>query len=389
MEYFQDGLPLEGIRVVETAQGVSGPYAGKLLASLGAEVVKVELPEGDWSRNVPPFLAETNHKESSALYLYNNTGKKGVVLDWRTNKGFRKLIDLTSSSDVLIEDWDTPVRKSFGINQETFLAYNSRLTEISITPFGLSGPYCEYKSTPIIQLALGGILNLIGSPDEEPLMLPGYQPDYLTGINGSNAAQIALWDRDFFGTSGKFLELTMLETLANVHQAPLNMDGGIRQRSGHRQSPLSSNGFPPGVCTVSAKDGYVTFGGGSPAIWEQLCIMLGRSDLFEDENFNNVFENPESGPIVDKVMESWMSSKTRAQVFEEASSIWMLPVSPVKRINEVLHDQQYEVRKAFQKVFHPEAGAASYPSPTFIVDGKKISISRSPLLGEHTNEYVW
>ena len=388
MEYFEEDLPLQGIRVVETAQGVSGPYTGKLLASLGAEVIKVELPEGDWSRNTPPFLAETNHKESSALYLYNNTGKKSVVLDWRTKEGLQRLIDLISSSDVLIEDWDRSERKSLGIAQETFLANNSRLIEISITPFGLSGPYCEYKSTPIIQLALGGILNLIGNPGEEPLMLPGHQPDYLAGINGSNAVQIALWDRDFFGTDGRFLELSMLETLANVHQAPLNMDCGIRQRSGHRQSPLSSNGFPPGVCTVAANDGYITFGGGSPAIWEQLCLMLGRLDLFEDENFSNVFENPEAGPIVDKVMESWMSSKTRAEVFEEASSIWMLPVSPVKKIHEVLDDGQYAVRNAFQKVWHPEAGEATYPSPTFIADGKKMLVSRSPLLGEHSKDYV-
>ena len=388
MEYFQDNLPLEGIKVLETAQGVSGPYAGKLLASLGAQVVKVELPEGDWSRHIPPFLAETNRKESSALYLYNNTGKKSVVLDWRTAEGLQKLIDLSTSSDVLIEDWDISDRKSLRIDQETFRAANPRLVEISITPFGLSGPYNEYKSTPIIQLALGGVLNLIGNPGQEPLMLPGHQPDYLTGINASNAVQIALWDRDFFGNAGSFLELTMLETLANVHQAPLDMDGGIRQRSGHRQSPLSSNGFPPGVCTVAAKDGYITFGGGSPGIWEQLCLMLGRLDLFEDENFSNVFENPESGPIVDRVMESWMASKTRAEVFEEASSIWMLPVSPVKNINEVLDDQQYAARKAFQTVFHPEAGEASYPSPTFIADGKKMHISRAPLIGEHTKEYV-
>ena len=113
--------------------------------------------------------------------------------------------------------------------ESKFLEDKPQLIELCITPFGLSGPYSSYKSTPLIQLALGGILNLIGNPGQEPLMLPGHQPDYLTGINGSNSIQMALWDRDFFGESGKFLELTMLETLANLHQAPLDMDGGIRQ----------------------------------------------------------------------------------------------------------------------------------------------------------------
>ena len=388
-EYFADDLPLNGIKVVETAQGVSGPYAAKLLASLGAEVIKVELPEGDWSRKAPPFLSETNHTESSALYLYNNTGKKSVVLDWRNSEGLHNLENLIKSADVFIEDWDILARTKWKLKPGFFIEKNPQLIELSITPFGLSGPYSSFKSTPLIQLALGGILNLIGNPKQEPLMLPGHQPDYLTGINGSNSVQIALWDRDFFGESGKFLELTMLETLANLHQAPLDMDGGIRQRSGHRQSPLSSNGFPPGVCTVSAKDGYVTFGGGSPAIWEQLCLMLGRLDLFENETFSNVFENPESGLIVDHIMENWMAEKTREEVFKEASSVWMLPVSPVKKVNEILEDKQYISRDAFQNIPHPVAGEATYPSPTFIVDGKKLKVSRSPMLGEHTKDYLW
>ncbi|MQG66584.1 MAG: hypothetical protein FI704_05825 [SAR202 cluster bacterium] len=388
-EYFADDLPLNGIKVVETAQGVSGPYAAKLLASLGAEVIKVELPGGDWSRKTPPFLSETNHTESSALYLYNNTGKKSVVLDWRNSEGLNDLENLIKSADVFIEDWDISARTEWKLSPEFFIENNPQLIELSITPFGLSGPYSTYKSTPLIQLALGGILNLIGNPEQEPLMLPGHQPDYLTGINGSNAVQIALWDRDFFGESGKFLELTMLETLANLHQAPLDMDGGIRRRSGHRQSPLSSNGFPPGVCTVSAKDGYMTFGGGSPAIWEQLCLMLGRLDLFENETFSNVFENPESGLIVDHIMENWMADKTREEVFKEASSVWMLPVSPVKKINEILEDKQYASRHAFQKIIHPVAGEATYPSPTFTANGEKLKVSRSPMLGEHTKEYLW
>ena len=388
MSYFDDKLPLEGVTVIETAQGVSGPYAGKLLGALGARIIKVELPEGDWSRNTPPFINEANKTESSALFLYNNTDKKSVVIDWRTTEGLLQLNNLIKSADVLIEDWDNTARKNWGLEHEKFLQTNPLLIELCITPFGLSGPYSNYQSTPLIQLALGGILNLIGNPEEEPLMLPGNQPDYLTGINGSNAIHIALWDRDFFGETGKFLELTMLETLANLHQAPLDMDGGVRERSGHRQSPLSSTGFPPGVCTLSAEDGYVTFGGGSPAIWEQLCLMLGRLDLFDDESYSNVFENPASGPIVDQAMENWMVGKARAEVFEEASSIWMLPVAPVHKINEVLTDKQYATRRAFEKINHPVAGEAIYPVPTFIADGKKIKVSRAPILGEHTDTYI-
>ena len=117
--------------------------------------------------------------------------------------------------------------------------------------------------------------------------------------------------------------------------------------------------------------------------------MLGRLDLFENETFSNVFENPESGLIVDHIMENWMAEKTREEVFKEASSVWMMPVSPVKKVDEILEDKQYASRHAFQKITHPVAGEATYPSPTFTANGKKLGVSRSPMLGEHTKEYLW
>ena len=383
------GLPLEGIKVVEIAQGVAGPSCGRILASLGATVVKIEPAEsGDWSRSVGPFISTENSLESSALFLYNNTGKKSVTLNLQTLPGFHKLIELVSQSDILIEDWDLQDRKSPSFDLDIFFREHPDLIELSITPFGLSGPYAHFRSSPIVQLALGGFLNLIGEKNKEPLMLPGHQPDYLTGINGANAIQIAIWDREFEGAKGSFLELSTIETLANLHQAPLDMDGGIRHRSGHRQSPLSSRGFPPGVCTLEASDGSVIFGGGSPAIWEQLCLMLGRVDLSENKDYSDVFKNPESGIIVDKIMEQWMSDKTKREVFHEASTMWMLPVAPVLQINEVINDRHFVSRDTFQNIEHPIAGTALYPKPSFVQNNNRINLERSPLLGEHNEEYL-
>tara|TARA_Y100000588_G_scaffold120290_1_gene131642 strand:+ start:1670 stop:2848 length:1179 start_codon:yes stop_codon:yes gene_type:complete len=382
-------LPLEGIKVVETAQGVSGPACGRILAGMGAEVIKIEPPyNGDWSRKVGPHLNQDNPYESSALFLYNNTGKKSVTLDLQTKREFNKLNELVETSDIFIEDWDLNFRKSFIFNLDMFSTNNSNLIELSVTPFGLSGPYAHFRSSSITQLALAGILNLIGEKDREPLMLPGYQPEYLTGINGANAIQIALWDREFENAAGKFLELSILETLANLHQPPLDMDGQVRHRSGHRQSPLSSKGFPPGVCTLEASDGSVTFGGGSQAIWEQLCLMLNRTDLSENTSYDNVFDHPESGVIVDKIMEEWMTEKTKREVFHEASSQWMLPVAPVLDIDEILSDPHFEFRDAFQSINHPIAGKALYPTPPYMLENQRLNLRRAPLLGEHNKEYL-
>jgi len=120
--------PLSGIKVIEVAQGVAGPHSGKILAGLGADVIKIELPpDGDWTRRVGPFISETNKLESSSLFLHNNTGKSSVLLDWRTKNGFEKLVNLTSTADILIEDWDISTRQKLSISTTFFTDKNKKL----------------------------------------------------------------------------------------------------------------------------------------------------------------------------------------------------------------------------------------------------------------------
>ena len=384
----EEDLPLHGIDVVEVAQGVAGPYCGRLLAAFGASVIKVERPpHGDWSRRAGPFLSDENPSESSALYLYNNTGKKSVLVDWETESGSVDLVSLVSSADVLIEDWDLSYREKTGLSTERFTSDNPELIELCVTPFGLTGPYSRWKSTPIVQLALGGYLYLTGNPSEEPLMLPGHQPDYLAGLNAYNAVQIALLERDMHG-AGQFIEVSMMETLTNLHQIALEMDGGVRMRNGHRQSALSTRSFPPGLATLRAKDGYVTFGGGSTAIWEQLCLMLGREDLITDADFSNAAESSESADKMEEIITTWMEGRTREEVFLEASSNWMLPVAPVLELHEVLTDAQYNHRGLFQEIYHPLAGKAIYPTLPIVTSDAIRAPDRAPLLGEHTEEVL-
>ena len=355
---------------------------------MGAEVIKLEMPpNGDSTRSIGPFLSGKKDLENSTLFLHNNTGKKSVLLDWTTLNGSKDLESMISGADIFIEDWDASYREATGIDRERFTSCHPELIEICITPFGLNGPYSHWKSAPIVQFALGGMMNIIGDPKSDPLMIPGHHPEYLTGINGCNASMIALWERDYTGI-GAFLELSEFETMANVHQAPLNMEGGVRKRSSHRQSSLSARGFPPGVATLAAKDGYLTFGGGSQSVWEQLCLMLARTDLYEDKDFSDLTSNDELALLVDRIIEDWMEDKTRSEVFREASEEWLLPVAPVLSISEVLSDKQFMHRNSFQEIDHPSVGNASYPLPPPLIDGDRLPLSRAPLLGEHTKEYL-
>jgi crotonobetainyl-CoA:carnitine CoA-transferase CaiB-like acyl-CoA transferase len=380
--------PLSGIKVIEVAQGVAGPHSGKILAGLGADVIKIELPpDGDWTRRVGPFISETNKLESSSLFLHNNTGKSSVLLDWRTKNGFEKLVNLTSTADILIEDWDISTRQKLSISTTFFTDKNKKLIDLCVTPFGLHGPYASFKSTPIIQFALGGFMDIMGNPNEEPLMIPGFQADYIAGLNANNAIQIALWERDISTNCGAFLEISMIESMANLHQAPFQRQkSGLRKRSGHRQSALSTTGFPPGVSTLPASDGYVTFGGGSKGIFETLCLMLNRPELSDHKDFQDVFANPDSGILFDELMMNWMEGKTKQEVFIEVSSMWLLPVSPVNTIKDIINDEQYNHKNIFQEVDHPISGIATYPTLPFTVNKTKLTVNRSPLLNEHNKE---
>jgi len=382
-----EGLPLHGIDVVEVAQGVAGPFCGRFLAALGASVIKIERPPwGDWSRKAGPFLPGNNRSECSALYLYNNMGKKSVLVDWETESGMEELVSLVSNADVFIEDWDRTYREEFHLPTDMFTSLNPDLIEVCVTAFGLTGPYSLWKSTPIVQLALGGFLYLTGNPSEEPLMLPGYQPDYLAGLNAHNAVQIALWERARSGR-GQFLEVSMMETLAGLHQFTFEMQtysGVVRNRNGLQWNKVGPFAFY-GITTLPCDDGYVCFGLSTEDQWERLCVMLGREDLLSDPDYDTALKRSQNTEKLDRMIVDWMKGKTRQDVFQETSEVWMLPTAPVLSLSEVLQDPQLTHRNLFQQLSHPVAGEALYPTLPFSMSETKPLAARASLLGEHTS----
>jgi len=382
-------LPLAGLKVIEVAQGVAGPHCGRILAAFGADVVKIEPPAGDWSRSIGPFLGDNENVESSATYQYNNSGKRSVLLDLSVPEGISTLTDLVSGADILIEDWDIPSRALNGIEKYRFTNLYSSLIEISITPFGLSGPYSCFSSTPIIQLALGGYLYLTGLPGKEPLMLPGHQPDYLAGLNGNGAVQIALWERDQTG-AGQFVEVAMMETLATLHQFTMEMEtyeGFVRNRNGNlwqRESAFANYG----ITTIECIDGHICFGISTEDQWERLCIMIGKDEFLKDPQYATRSGRRSVAPYLDALLKEWVADRTRAEVMVEASEIWGLPTAPVLAISEVLEDPQFLHRGLFTEINHPISGKASFPTFPFKTNHMIPDVSRAPLLGEHTSEVI-
>ena len=218
-------------------------------------------------------------------------------------------------------------------------------------------------------------------------MLPGHQPDYLTGLNGNGAVQIALWERDQTG-KGQFVEIAMMETLATLHQFTMEMetyDGYVRNRNGNlwqRESAFSNYG----ITTIECTDGHICFGISTEDQWERLCVMIGKSEFLEDPEYATRADRRKNASYLDSLLKEWVGNRTRKEVMIEASETWGLPTAPVLGISEVLEDPQFRHRGLFTEIEHPITGTATFPTFSFKSQSMSPILRRAPLLGEHNEE---
>ncbi len=377
--------PLDGLTVVEAASGVAGPFCGRLLAAFGADVVKVELPpSGDWTRGAEPRLPDVPQSEASALFLYLNMGKRSALLDWRSEGGGDTLRRLATSADVLIEDWDADARAALGVD-----SLGGGLIDLSITPFGSSGPYRTWKTTPLVSLALGGFLYLSGDEDREPLMIPGRQSEYLAGLHGFAGVMMALWERDGAGRARR-VEVSEIESLATLHQFTTVMhtyNGLVRSRHGARWENKGAYGRYP-ITVLPCRDGYVSFAVSTEGQWDMLFPMVGRAELLEDPRFATFAERREHADDIDAILIDWMKDKTRREVFELAAGTWSEPASPLLELSELLEDGQLRHRRLFARIDHADAGTLTYPTAPFHMSATPPKFGGAPSLGEHTKDVL-
>ena len=383
-------LPLSDLTVVEVAESVAGAFCGRMLAAFGARVIKIERPpNGSWTRYAEPQLNGYQSPESGALFLYDNMGKESVVLDWKNVDGMASLLNLVSDADVLIDDWQPKTRRSLGIDTDTLQSLNPLLVNLSLTPFGLSGPYADWQSSPLVSLALGGYLYLSGEEDREPLMLPGYQAERLTAMKGYAGLMLALRAREMTGR-GQPVELSEMEALAALHQFTFvshQYDGIIRKRAGVRLATGRRTGGYP-ITTLPCKDGYITFSASAPHQWDYVCAMIGREDLLIDPRFSAFQSLKDAADEIDEILLEWVADKTRQEIVELAAGVYSVPASPVFDLSETVQDSQYIERGLFAKFDHPQDGGTTFPLVPFHMSVTQPRFSPAPSLGEHSGLMV-
>ncbi len=373
---------LDGIGVLDLSDGVSGSYCAKMLASFGAEVIKLERPgTGDSTRSMGPFPDDIPHPEKSAAFLYHNTGKKSVTLDIETSSGRDLLRQLVASADVLVENFQPRVLPELGLDYPALSAINPRLVMTSITGFGQTGPYRDFRMESIAGYALGGHQYINGEPDREPLQGPGPQPEYLGGIHGFFGTLTGLYSREDTGR-GHHVDVSIMECLAGFHQFTViryTYGGEIKRRTGNR---YESN-YP--ITIYPCKDGHVALSASSPMQQELLYALVEMPDLAEDPRFNNPLDRTTNADAFDERLMPWFRQRTREEIFHTCSQ-WRVPCAPVTHPGELLDDPHFRERDFWTEIDHPVAGPLPYPGAPFRLSETPWQPGRAPLLGEHNRE---
>lgn len=378
------------LKVIEWGDYVSVPYAAKLLADMGAEVVKVEKPgKGDEARAHGPFPGDLPDGEKSGLFHILNGNKLGVTLDVASDRGREMMSKLIAQADVLIED-NPPTRlESYGLDYDSLQRSNPGLVMTSITPYGHSGPYKDRKGYDINCCALGGVSWAIGDPEREPLSLPLSQSHYQSGANAAAATMAALLARETPSAAGRgqhvdISEVDVLSFYSGSNSFMYIYHGMDWRRAGHR-APDSGGSYPYTI--LPCKDGYVCMIARSGQEWSRIIKMLGEPEWAGDERYQNrQVMGREYPDEVDALILPWLEERTKEEVFQLCRRHGV-PFAPVRDIKEVLNDENFEQRRFFVEAEGPGGEKMKFPGAPYRFSETPWRLgSRAPKLGQHNRE---
>jgi crotonobetainyl-CoA:carnitine CoA-transferase CaiB-like acyl-CoA transferase len=370
---------LAGLRVVELARVLAGPMTGQTLADLGADVIKVESPEGDETRSWGPPFIDTEGEQSAAYFHSCNRGKRSIVADFATERGREIVRRLAARSDVLIENFKVGGLVKFGLNYESLSGLNPRLVYCSVTGFGQTGPYAKRAGYDLLIQGMSGIMSITGEPDGSPQRAGVAISDLFTGLYGVIAIEAALIARERTGR-GQYLDLALFDSMTTMlaNQAMNFLASG---QSPKRMGNAHVNLAP--YQTLPVEDGWLIVAVGNDGQFARLCGVLGLEPLAKDSRFAS---NP--GRVVNRIeLERELIAKTRIWKRDELLSALeaaVVPAGPINTIADLFADPQFKARGMR---IEPQ-GAAGIRSPILMSENPLVLERRSPRLGEHTAEIL-
>jgi CoA:oxalate CoA-transferase len=359
----------------------AGPYCGKLLAGLGADVIKVEpRGEGDRSRRIGPFVGDDRHPEKSIPFLYLNTGKRGITLDLDAPHATETIRELARVADIVIEDFLPDQRASLGVAYEQLADINQRLVVTSVTPFGLTGAFANYLGPEIVVQALCGHMAITGDPEREPLQVGGNLAQFVAGQTAFVGTMFAVYNALVTG-EGQEVDSSVAEAFADI------LDGEALlalTRPRTRLGNFSEGSFLRGRGGLyECSDGWIALGQ-TPGGWDAFFEIF-DDDRLRDPSLREPATRLARKTEIESIVEDWLRTHTKLETYlasQENRNVAGFVATP----EDLLASPHLREREYFVRLDHPVAGAADYAGAPFQITGESWVNMRAPLLGEHNHE---
>ncbi|MDA0841207.1 MAG: CaiB/BaiF CoA-transferase family protein [Planctomycetota bacterium] len=370
---------LADLRIIDLTRVLAGPYATMILADLGAEVIKVELPgTGDEARQFGPF-----QNGVSAYFMSINRGKKSITLNLRSDEGKEILKDLVRDADILTENYRPGAMKRLGLDYEVLKEINPGLIYAATSGFGQTGPLSPLGAYDMIIQAMGGLISITGEPGRPPVRVGTSIGDLSSALFTVIGILSALHHRERTG-EGQFVDIAMLDCQAALLEnavARYAVTGEIPQPLGSRHPSITP------FQIFKSKDGYLVLAIGNDATWKKFCDHVGRPDLVTDLRFATNPGRTDNQPELELILNGIFQKKNTIDWLDSLESVG-IPSGPIQNVEQVIQHPQIQAREMMIEVTHPVAGPTLMPASPIKLSETPARVERpSPGLGEH-NESV-
>ncbi len=374
---------LSDVKVLDFTHMIAGPYCTKLMADYGADVIKVERPDGgDGTRRLGPFPGDEPHHERSGLFLHLNTNKRGVTLDLKASGGNRIARRMAAEADVVVESFRPSVMARLGLDFPTLSADNPALVYTSISNFGQTGPYRDFNASEIVLYGMGGEMYSSGLEDREPIKLGGTMVQYQAGAAAAVATMGALFAARAAG-EGQHVDVSIMETqTGSIDRRMSTLIAYQYTGEVSKRVPFGVMGYPIGVYPCA--DGYVELTGGI-VYFDRVIEMLGRPAMFDDPKWHapEAQTDPDLREEFDEFFIPWCLERTKYEIWYAAQDARVLS-GPINTMEDLAGDPSFNERGAFAEFDHSSAGRLTYPGRPFTMERTPWAARMAaPLLGQH------
>ena len=369
--------PLAGLKVLEMARILAGPWAGQTLADLGADVLKVESPDGDDTRAWGPPFVQRDQDRSASYFHSCNRGKRSITVDFRTPEGQQTIRDLAAEADILIENYKVGGLAKYGLDYDSLSKVNPRLIYCSITGFGQTGPYAHRAGYDYIIQGMSGLMSITGDPAGQPQKVGVAVTDIFTGLYSVTAILAAVQQRHASGT-GQHIDMSLLDVATSItaNQAMNYLTTGeAPQRIGNAHQNLTP------YQVFDCKDGWIIIATGNNAQYQRLCHVLDCADMIDDPRFAANADRIANRDEMTRRLTVGTMAMTKADMLT-ACEAQGIPAGPINDFQEVFDDPQVRHRGLSAKI----DGVPTVLSPFRFSDAELPRDLPSPKLGEHQGQ---